>query len=383
MASSCAVVDSRERPGRSAARGMLRRGASLARRRAGSTRCTCIRGMDTADEAPWRFAARIIAAHRARAAGNRRRTDESIRIGRRDPLRRVGRAAFPTSPPHAASVAVARSACSAAFLRALRQTRCRRGPPHRPRSRHPRPLPRRRLPPRRERSWLGPIAGLAAGLGIAALMSHLGLGAEFGNLVDAGAAGGRRDRRRSASLMRRFAAPRRAPARWQYAGRHAGADRPAAARRSGRRRLPAAADRQRVRRRRPRRARPPARRLRRRRLRAHRQDDLHPPAGGQRHRRPERPARLHDAGDVRVGQARPAGARRRGAAAPTWCRVDAEVLDFASEAERQVVSVRFHGLIRERRTAVADDVRRGLAPRQADRRQPRVGDRRIQQTTAA
>jgi predicted lipid-binding transport protein (Tim44 family) len=33
------------------------------------------------------------------------------------------------------------------------------------------------------RSWLGPIAGLAAGLGIAALMSHLGLGAEFGNIV--------------------------------------------------------------------------------------------------------------------------------------------------------------------------------------------------------
>ncbi|HET7793208.1 MAG TPA: Tim44 domain-containing protein, partial [Rhizobacter sp.] len=34
-----------------------------------------------------------------------------------------------------------------------------------------------------KRSWMGPIAGLAAGLGIAALMSHLGLGAEFGNLV--------------------------------------------------------------------------------------------------------------------------------------------------------------------------------------------------------
>lgn len=33
------------------------------------------------------------------------------------------------------------------------------------------------------RSWLGPIAGIAAGLGLAALMSHLGFGAEFGNLV--------------------------------------------------------------------------------------------------------------------------------------------------------------------------------------------------------
>jgi predicted lipid-binding transport protein (Tim44 family) len=30
---------------------------------------------------------------------------------------------------------------------------------------------------------MGPIAGLAAGLGIAALMSHLGMGAEFGNIV--------------------------------------------------------------------------------------------------------------------------------------------------------------------------------------------------------
>jgi predicted lipid-binding transport protein (Tim44 family) len=33
------------------------------------------------------------------------------------------------------------------------------------------------------RSWMGPIAGLAAGLGLAALASHLGMGAEFGNLL--------------------------------------------------------------------------------------------------------------------------------------------------------------------------------------------------------
>ncbi len=33
------------------------------------------------------------------------------------------------------------------------------------------------------RSWMGPIAGLAAGLGIAALMSHFGMGAEFGNFL--------------------------------------------------------------------------------------------------------------------------------------------------------------------------------------------------------
>ena len=34
-----------------------------------------------------------------------------------------------------------------------------------------------------KRSWMGPLAGLAAGLGIAALMSHLGMGAEMGNIV--------------------------------------------------------------------------------------------------------------------------------------------------------------------------------------------------------
>src|SRR5438874_2141759 len=35
-------------------------------------------------------------------------------------------------------------------------------------------------------------------------------------------------------------------------------------------------------------------------------------------------------------------------------RVDAEVLDVASEAERQIVSVRFHGLIREEDNGVAE-----------------------------
>ena len=33
------------------------------------------------------------------------------------------------------------------------------------------------------RSWLGPIAGIAAGLGLAALMSHFGMGAEFGSIL--------------------------------------------------------------------------------------------------------------------------------------------------------------------------------------------------------
>jgi predicted lipid-binding transport protein (Tim44 family) len=35
----------------------------------------------------------------------------------------------------------------------------------------------------RGRSWMGPIAGIAAGLGLAALASHLGLGEEFGTII--------------------------------------------------------------------------------------------------------------------------------------------------------------------------------------------------------
>ena len=34
-----------------------------------------------------------------------------------------------------------------------------------------------------KRSWLGPIAGIAAGLGIAALMSHFGMGGEMGSIL--------------------------------------------------------------------------------------------------------------------------------------------------------------------------------------------------------
>jgi predicted lipid-binding transport protein (Tim44 family) len=48
-------------------------------------------------------------------------------------------------------------------------------PPATPPAAAPAPAPKR--------SWLGPIAGLAAGLGIAALMSHLGFGADFANIV--------------------------------------------------------------------------------------------------------------------------------------------------------------------------------------------------------
>jgi len=62
-----------------------------------------------------------------------------------------------------------------------------------------------------KRNWMGPLAGLAAGLGIMALMSHLGLGEAFGNflmmalLAVAAIA-------LVAFLMRRFGNKNRAPA---------------------------------------------------------------------------------------------------------------------------------------------------------------------------
>ena len=56
-------------------------------------------------------------------------------------------------------------------------------PPLRPPS-PPAPATAGWRPPRSRRaSWMGPLAGLAAGLGMAALVSHFGMGAEMGNLV--------------------------------------------------------------------------------------------------------------------------------------------------------------------------------------------------------
>ena len=49
------------------------------------------------------------------------------------------------------------------------------------------------------RSWMGPIAGLAAGLGLAALASHLGMGAGVRQPADDHAAGGASRSSRSAS----------------------------------------------------------------------------------------------------------------------------------------------------------------------------------------
>jgi len=191
-----------------------------------------------------------------------------------------------------------------------------------------------------KRSWLGPIAGLAAGLGIAALMSHFGMGAEMGNIVTMllfalAAVFVIR------FLMRRFmpsagpAAAMATPNGMQFRG-DAGAPTaplggvpPAAAVISA---LPAGFD---------------------------------APAF-------ERVAKMifirmqaandsADLNDLRTFTTPEMFAsikldlQDRGSASQQTdvVRVDAEVLDVVSETERQLVSVRFHGLIREEKDGVA------------------------------
>ena len=172
--------------------------------------------------------------------------------------------------------------------------------------------------PAGKRSWLGPVAGLAAGLGLAALFSHFGLGeglAQVVTLLLLAVVAFVVIR----WLMRRLGAgPARSRAGadgLQYAGAGAPFTPPrdpapatprrcSAARRGSHRRCgcrPEAGGRR-------------AARLRRGRVRAHRQDDLHPPAGRERHRRGGGPAPLHDARAVRLAAGGPAGARRRRAA---------------------------------------------------------------------
>jgi predicted lipid-binding transport protein (Tim44 family) len=198
------------------------------------------------------------------------------------------------------------------------------------------------------RSWLGPIAGLAAGLGIAALMSHLGFGAEFGNIVMLMLLG-------IAAIvairfvMRRFASAPSAPD-LRFAGAGPSLASPAggsfgatgggfgAASATGA--MPVA----------PVAGSAPA---------SHLPADFDAPAF-------ERVAKMifirlqaandsGDLGDLRAFTTPEMFAhlkldlQERGAAAQQTDveRVDAEVLDVARDADRQIVSVRFHGLIRE------------------------------------
>ena len=191
-----------------------------------------------------------------------------------------------------------------------------------------------------KRSWMGPLAGLAAGLGIAALMSHFGMGAEMGNIVTmllfalAAVFVVR-------FLMRRFmpgagpAATMATPNSMQFHG-NAGATKaslgwapPAAAVINA---LPAGFDApafERV-----------AKMIFIRMQAANDSADL---SDLRAFTTPEMFASIKlDLQD------------RGGASQQTdVVRVDAEVLDVVSETERQLVSVRFHGLIREEKDGVA------------------------------
>ena len=214
-----------------------------------------------------------------------------------------------------------------------------------------------------KRNWMGPIAGLAAGLGIAALMSHLGMGEAFGNflmLALLAVAGIFLVR----LLMRRFAGGSAASAggmRLQPAGAGMGsapnsdngfarrmdsgmatgpsAFSPAA---SGGGEVIAGAD--------------------------------HALPPGFDREGFERIAKMifirlqtaNDAGDLNdlrnfttpeMFAAIRLELQERGPATQNTdvLKVDAEVIDVAEEAERQVVSVRFHGLVREERESAATD----------------------------
>jgi len=208
--------------------------------------------------------------------------------------------------------------------------------------------------PAPKRSWMGPIAGLAAGLGLAALASHLGMGAEFGNMLTmlllAGVAVFA-----VRFLLRRFGGkvPNRGP-RLAHAGMpYAGEEQPhrqtpaygsgtasaggagaslAAAPAATPSRLPPGFD---------------------------------APAF-------ERIAKLifirmqaaNDAGDLEDLRqfATPEmfatfrldlQDRRETAQQTDVVKLDAQVIDFAEEGDRQIVSVRFHGLVREEQSAAA------------------------------
>ena len=226
------------------------------------------------------------------------------------------------------------------------------------------------------RSWMGPVAGLAAGLGLAALASHLGFGEGLANfmmiaLLAVGAVLLLR------FVLRRFAgnaAPRPALQRRRRCWRSGGSCRRGnlGAHRLGAGdadQLPAADA--------PSRSAPalPADFDRAGFERIAKMIFIRMQAAND-SCRPRRPAQLHDAGAVRRTAAGPARTRRGGAAAPTSSRSRPSVLDVAQEDLRQVVSVRFHGLLREAAEGRGRGLRRGLASGQAGRRQPQLGHRR-------
>jgi predicted lipid-binding transport protein (Tim44 family) len=204
-----------------------------------------------------------------------------------------------------------------------------------------------------KRSWLGPIAGIAAGIGLAALMSHLGFGAEFGNIimllllaVVAVVA--------IRFVMRRFGSAQGGSPNLQFAGAGSAPAMTAAPFASGASAGPTAA---------PTIAGTGAANG----TYATRLPADFDAAGFERIAkmifiRLQAANDVGDLNDLRAFTTPEMFAviklelQERGASTQRTdvVRVDAEVLDVASEAERQVVSVRFHGLIQEQADAAAE-----------------------------
>jgi predicted lipid-binding transport protein (Tim44 family) len=204
-----------------------------------------------------------------------------------------------------------------------------------------------------KRSWMGPLAGLAAGLGIAALMSHFGMGAEFGSLITmllVGLVAVFAIR----FLMRRFAGGSQAPAMATPNGMRFNTDMPTAASTPAWGATAAAA------------ALPTGAAVSTATTASALPADFDAPAF-------ERIAKMifirlqaandsADLNDLRnfttpeMFAAVKLDLQDRGSASQQTdvVRVDAQVLDVASEAQRQIVSVRFHGLIREEKDGVAN-----------------------------
>lgn len=205
------------------------------------------------------------------------------------------------------------------------------------------------------RSWMAPIAGLAAGLGLAALMSHLGLGAAFANFLTVLLLA------LLAVVVIRFVWRRWAPAAparreaWQAAGPARGPDTPTAAWHPG-----------------PAPAQPAAGSLRPEAVAPGTDEVVELPADFDRAGF-ERLAKLvfirlqaaHDAGDLddlrrfttpeMYAAARLDLQERQGRPQQTdVLQLEAQIVDFTREADRDVVSVRYRGLIREDAQAAAE-----------------------------